>query len=158
MYIWLHNSFPRWNENLIPGLWWTSRPVMASTSPAAPLWTRQTRRRVTVEVRPSRGESISTTAPSPWGVRLRCRHLLPFRPSLCSSHFYFFFFCFFWLRKLSEYYFLAQAFRAGLRKLGPKNNIPEVFLTKKAKKMNHGSPLFPTFISRKLFTDGLRDC
>ena len=25
-----------------------------------------------------------------------------------------------------------------------KNNIPEVFLTKKAKNMNHGSPLFPT--------------
>ena len=35
-------------------------------------------------------------------------------------------------------------FRAGLRKLGPKNNIPEVFLTRKAKNMNHGSPLFPT--------------
>ena len=33
---------------------------------------------------------------------------------------------------------------AGLRKLGPKNNIPEVFLTRKAKNMNHGSPLFPT--------------
>ena len=38
-------------------------------------------------------------------------------------------------------YFLAQAFanlhgkrRQGLRKLGPKNNIPEVFLTRKAKK------------------------
>ena len=26
-----------------------------------------------------------------------------------------------------------DAFRAGLRKLGPKNKIPEVFLTKKAK-------------------------
>ena len=92
----------------------------------------------------------------------------------------------FWLRKLPEYHFLAQAFanlhekrcqgsvetkllyeyepvptiipmtrenenvppddafRAGLRKLGPKNNIPEVFLTRKAKNMNHGSPLFPT--------------
>ena len=25
-----------------------------------------------------------------------------------------------------------------------KNNIPEVFLTRKAKNMNHGSPLFPT--------------
>ena len=36
------------------------------------------------------------------------------------------------------------AFRAGLRKLGPKNKIPEVFITKKAKNMNHGSPLFPT--------------
>ena len=68
-------------------------------------------------------------------------------------------FLFFWLRILPEYYFLAQAFanlhgkrrqalgdafRAGLRKLGPKNNIPEVFLTRKAKNMNHGSPLFPT--------------
>ena len=41
---------------------------------------------------------------------------------------------FFWLKKLPEYYFLAQAFRAGLRKLGPKNNIPEVSLTKKSKK------------------------
>ena len=28
-----------------------------------------------------------------------------------------------------------DAFRAGLRKLGPKNNIPEVFSTKKAKKI-----------------------
>ena len=28
--------------------------------------------------------------------------------------------------------------------LDQKNNIPEVFITKKAKKMNHGSPLFPT--------------
>ena len=37
-----------------------------------------------------------------------------------------------------------DAFRAGLRKLGPKINIPEVFLTRKAKNMNHGSPLFPT--------------
>ena len=27
---------------------------------------------------------------------------------------------------------------------GAKNNIPEVFLTRKAKNMNHGSPLFPT--------------
>ena len=27
-----------------------------------------------------------------------------------------------------------DVFRAGLRKLGPKNKIPEVFLTKKAKK------------------------
>ena len=32
-------------------------------------------------------------------------------------------------RKASSGY----AFRAGLRKLGPKNNIPEVFLTRKAK-------------------------
>ena len=38
-----------------------------------------------------------------------------------------------------------DAFRAGLRKLGPKNNIPEVSLTKKKQKnMNHGTPLFPT--------------
>ena len=29
--------------------------------------------------------------------------------------------------------------------IGPKNKIPEVFITKKkAKNMNHGSPLFPT--------------
>ena len=44
------------------------------------------------------------------------------------------FFCFFWLRKLPEYYFLAQAFANLHGKLGPKNNIPEVSLTKKAKK------------------------
>ena len=30
-----------------------------------------------------------------------------------------------------------MSFRAGLRKLGPKNNIPEVFLTRKAKKKNY---------------------
>ena len=29
---------------------------------------------------------------------------------------------------------------------GPINNIPEVSLTKKAKNMNHGSPLFPTIL------------
>ena len=44
-------------------------------------------------------------------------------------------FLLFWLRKLPEFYFLAQAFRAGLRKLGPKNKIPQVFLTKKLKKI-----------------------
>ena len=33
-----------------------------------------------------------------------------------------------------------------MSKLGPKNKNPEVFITKKAKKMNHGSPLFPTNI------------
>ena len=37
-----------------------------------------------------------------------------------------------------------DAFRAGWRKLEPKNKIPEVFITKKAKNMNPGSPLFPT--------------
>ena len=41
-------------------------------------------------------------------------------------------------------FFSDDAFCAGLRKLGPKNSIPEVFLTRKAKNMNHGSPLFPT--------------
>ena len=47
-----------------------------------------------------------------------------------------------------------DAFRAGLRKLGPKNKIPEVFITKKAKKkMNHGSPLFPT-TSMTVYTSG----
>ena len=57
-----------------------------------------------------------------------------------------FFFCFFWLRKLPEYYFLAQAFANLQGKLGPKNNIPEVSLTKKKQKnMNHGSPLFPSY-------------
>ena len=44
----------------------------------------------------------------------------------------------FLVRKLPEYYFLKT------KKRGPKNNIPDVFLTKKAKNMNHGSPLFPT--------------
>ena len=53
-------------------------------------------------------------------------------------------FLLFWLRKLPEYYFLAQAFANLHGKLGPKNNIPEVFLTRKAKNMNHRSPLFPT--------------
>ena len=59
-----------------------------------------------------------------------------------------FFFLLFWLRIVPEYYFLAQGFANLHGKLGPKNNIPEVFLTRKAKKkkknMNHGSPLFPT--------------
>ena len=50
----------------------------------------------------------------------------------------------FWLRKIPEYYYLAQAFANLHGKLGPNNNFPEVFLTRKAKNMNHGSPLFPT--------------
>ena len=36
-------------------------------------------------------------------------------------------------RKASSGDDVHDAFRAGLRKLGPKNNIPEVFLTRKAK-------------------------
>ena len=34
---------------------------------------------------------------------------------------------------------------SGLLIFGPKINNPEVFLTRKAKNMNHGSPLFPTY-------------
>ena len=62
-------------------------------------------------------------------------------------------FLLFWLRKLPKYYFLAQAFAKLHGKLGPKNNIPEVFLTKKTKNMNHGSPLFPTIQIRLKTTD-----
>ena len=39
-----------------------------------------------------------------------------------------------------------DAFRAGLRKLGPKNNIPEVFLTKKAKKHESRKSPIPYYI------------
>ena len=68
---------------------------------------------------------------------------------------YFFFFFFFWLRKLPEYYLLAHGlilFKAfdgqniiiwPKYNVGPKNNIPEVSLTKKKSKKKHESRKSP---------------
>ena len=39
---------------------------------------------------------------------------------------------------------IVSTFSVHKRLFKIKNNIPEVFLTRKAKNMNHGSPLFPT--------------
>ena len=75
-----------------------------------------------------------------------------------SDNWTFRYFLLFWLWKLPEFYFLAPTsgilffgsnfrnfiFWPGILFFGPKNKIPEVFITKKAKNMNHGSPLFPT--------------
>ena len=44
------------------------------------------------------------------------------------------------------YFYPDDAFRAGLRKLGPQNNIPEVFLTRKAKKHESRKSPIPYYI------------
>ena len=76
-----------------------------------------------------------------WNSVRACKHCKS-STHTCIYFIIFFFFLLFLVKETSGILLFGPSFRAGLRKLGPKNNIPEVSITKKKAK-NHESRKSP---------------